>query len=300
MTTIERLKENYLHELAVQGYARGTIRYRKIYLEQFLLFLQKKKISRVQELSRKTLYAYQTLLVHLPYAPLTVHSKLSVVCCFLRYLFEQDVLLYDLSAVINFPKRALGLPKSILTEQEVNQFLDLPDVRTRKGIRDKAILELLYSSGIRRAELTGLDLYDLNREEGMIKVMGKGQKERVVPVGSAALHWLDNYIKQVRCLLNPKSNALFLDLILGRRLSSQTLTHLIREYVSQTSLHKKITPHSFRHTFASHLLKHGADIRYIQEMLGHASPETTQIYTRIEITDLEEVYRKTHPRGRKK
>ncbi|MGP8320468.1 MAG: tyrosine-type recombinase/integrase, partial [Methanosarcinaceae archaeon] len=155
-----------------------------------------------------------------------------------------------------------------------------------------------YSAAIRRAELAGLNLYDLNVEAETLRVLGKGRKERTVPVGDTALYWILKYIREVRPE-SAKESTLFLDLVCQRRLSPVSITNLVYEYAKQSKLKKKITPHTFRHSCAAHLLKNGADIRYIQELLGHASVATTQIYTKVVIKDLKKIYQNTHPRARR-
>lgn len=285
--------EEYLQELKQKGYASGTVAYRKIYLQQFFSFLNDR------DLNKNNILEYQVYLSKSNLKSLTVHGKLSVLHCFLIWLYKKGYMLFDLSIAINFLKREIYLPRRILSEAEVKYFLSLPDTRTRKGIRDKAILELLYSTGMRRSELTGLNLYDLNIDEQTLRVLGKGRKERTLPVGSVALYWLLKYIREVRSRTT-KESALFLDLVCNNRLNPVTVTNLVYEYAKLSNLRKKVTPHTFRHSCAIHLLRNGADIRYIQEMLGHASPETTQIYTRVVITDLDRVFRQTHPRAKRK
>jgi integrase/recombinase XerD len=252
------------------------------------------------ELNRDSIFKYQLHLAKSEHQPSTIAGKLSVLHCYLDWLYKQGLTLADLSQAVCFPRKQKSLPKGILSELEVKCFLSLPDVRTRKGIRDKAILELLYSAAIRRAELTGLNLYDLNIDEQTIRVLGKGRKERTVPVGDTALYWLLKYIREIRQTNGSKEKALFLDLYFHKRLDAQTITNLVYEYAKQSRLNKKITPHSFRHSCAAHLLKNGVDIRYIQELLGHASLSTTQIYTHVVKKDLKEVFRRTHPRATRK
>ena len=303
---IDDVKDDYLETLAAEGLAKGTIRYRRLYLNQFVCFLKERDITEARQISRAVVFDYQrylfgtstSLSTGLNLAPLTVHSKLSVLCRFLSYLFDQNLLFLDLAASVTFPKRVLGLPQTILSESEIRLFLQLPDTATKKGIRDKAILELLYSSGIRRAELAGLDLYDFNAEAETVKVRGKGRKERIVPVGNVACFWIGKYVREVRRVKREEETALFLDMVKGSRMHVNTLKNLVDEYVQKSGLKKRVTPHTFRHTCATHLLKHGADIRHIQTLLGHASPETTQLYARVEISDLEDVFRQTHPRAR--
>ena len=285
--------EEYLQELEKKGYAAGTIAYHKIYINQFLSFLN------TRELSKDLVRSYQLYLARLNLAALTVYSKLSVLHCFLSWLHEKGFTLIDLSAAVKLPRREISLPKRILSETEVKYFLSLPNTKSRKGIRDKAILELLYSAAIRRAELTRLNLYDLNVEEQMIRVSGKGKKERVLPVGNTALYWLLKYIEEVRQPRSSKEPALILDLVSRHRIRKQTVNNLIRVYVKNSRLSKKVTPHTLRHSCATHLLKNGADIRYIQELLGHAAVATTQIYTKVVIKDLKKVYQNTHPRARR-
>ncbi len=294
---LKQLKEEYLDYLAVSGYAEGMIRYRGIYIGQFLKY---KNLQRIKEIDRELIYSYQLHLREKSLAPLTINNKLSVICCFLSWMYDQGYLFSDVSRFIYFPKRILNLPKDILTESEVRYFLSLPDINTRRGIRDRAIMELLYSTAIRRGELVSLELYDINWSDQVIRVTGKKDRQRLVPVGSTAIYWLDKYVRDVRSKQQTDYHTLFLGLLQNNSLSLQWLNMLFNEYVSLSKLKKHITPHSFRHTCATHLLRHGADIRYIQAILGHASPETTQIYTHVEISDLQAVYRKTHPRALKK
>jgi len=286
--------EEYLQELKQKGYASGTVIYRKLYLQQFFTFLNDK------QLNKENILAFQTYLVKSNLKPLTVHGKLSVLHCFLIWLYKKGYMLFDLSTAIHFPKREIYLPRRILSELEVKYFLSLPDIKAQKGIRDKAILELLYSTGMRRSELTGLNLYDLNIDEKTIRVLGKGKKERVVPVGSVALYWLLKYIQEIRKARSHKESSLFFDMNNQCGIKKKMVNNMVSEYSKLSNLGKKITPHTFRHSCAVHLLKNGADIRYIQELLGHASPETTQIYTRVVITDLDRVFRQTHPRAKRK
>jgi len=303
--------EEYLQELKQKGYASGTAEYRKIYLQQFFSFLNDK------QLNKENILAFQTHLAKSNLKPLTVHGKLSVLYCFLKWLCKNNYTLADFSASVTFPKKQYSISKRILGELEVKYFLSLPDTKirrkggssTRKGIRDKAILELLYSTGMRRSELTGLNLYDLDIDVQTIRVLGKGRKERTLPVGSVALYWLMKYIREVRSQITKartesrtreRESALFLDLLYNNRLSPVSVTNMVYEYARQSNLNKQITPHTFRHSCAVHLLRNGADIRYIQELLGHASPETTQIYTKVVIKDLKSVYKNTHPRAKRK
>ncbi len=294
---LEQLKTVYLNDLAYRGYAVGTIANHRMYLDQVLFFFQSLGVGCVGQLTGKHVWRYQVKLCGEGLTPLGKHAKLSVVRSFLMWLLKEKYLLVDLTTVITFPKGAIQLPQHILTETEVRQLLALPDVETKRGIRDKAMLELLYSTGIRRAELIGLNLYDVNWHRQTIKVLGKAGKERIVPVGSTAMYWLGKYLDVVRRPSKAGEQALFIDLLYRSRMARHTLNRIIAEYSKQSGLAKRITPHTLRHSCATHLLRAGADVRYIQELLGHASPATTQIYARVVISDLQKVFSRSHPRA---
>jgi integrase/recombinase XerD len=293
---LNELMKCYLGELKEYGYAEGTIRYRQIYLGQFLKFINHQKEN---EITRTIVLMYQEKLKRSYYTILTICSKLSTLCCFLKWLYKNSYCLINLSKLIEFPWKRGIIPQNILSQEEVRYFLSLPDITTLKGIRDKTILELLYSSGIRRSELAGLNLQDLNVYEQNVRVLGKGQKERIIPVGDIAIFWLIKYIQQARSCQSGTEPALFLDMIQNKRISGSTVGWMVHEYAERSKLNKKITPHTFRHCFATHLLQNGANIRYIQDMLGHASPSTTQLYTKLVLNDIRNVYNKTHPRAKK-
>ena len=294
MMNLNFLLNDYIDSLRVNGYAEGTIAYRMIYLNQFLLFLGS------QAISKEMVFRYQTALAKKRLSSLTIHAKLCALHRFLIWLKNQGYLLYDPSSMIHFPRRKFNLASRLLNESDMLRFLSLPDTSTAAGICDKAVLELFYSTAIRRSELIGLDLYDLNVSDCMIRVLGKGKKERIVPVSRIALGWLMRYIEEVRKPGDVRDQALFLNPNTQSRLSNYMVGKIFHYYHKKSRIRKKVTPHVFRHSCALHMLKNGADIRYIQELLGHASPETTQIYTRLNITDLKDVYSRTHPRAVRK
>ncbi|HHY60406.1 MAG TPA: tyrosine recombinase, partial [Clostridia bacterium] len=184
------------------------------------------------------------------------------------------------------------------TEDEVDKLLQQPDLSTPAGIRDKAMLELLYATGLRVSELVSLDIDQVNLEVGLLRCMGKGSKERVVPIGSVATEYLRLYLQKGRTRLanNKSRNALFLN-HLGTRLTRQGFWKILKKYVQDAGIKTNVTPHTLRHSFATHLLEHGADLRAVQEMLGHADISTTQIYTHITQSRLKQVYNETHPRA---
>jgi integrase/recombinase XerC len=233
----------------------------------------------------------------------SIARKLSAVRAFFKFLRREGVLAENPSAIVSTPKQDKTLPR-IMTEEEMNTFLDRVAEATKTGEpamrRDRAMLELLYASGLRVSELVGLDLRSVNFGDGMVLVRGKGRKERIVPFGSKAKQALEDYLPVRQRILQERKKsgqqALFLNLR-GERLTTRSVDRLVKKHVRQYGPAVKVSPHSLRHAFASHLLTEGADLRAIQEMLGHSSLSTTQKYTQVSIKQLIEVYDKTHPKA---
>ncbi len=228
--------------------------------------------------------------------------KLAAIRSFFNFLCREGILAENPAAQVSTPKRPQKLPW-IMTEEQTNSFLDEMARDAEAGdatlIRDRAILELLYASGLRVSELTGLDLRNVQVSEGMLLALGNGRKERIVPFGSKARNALVNYLPVRDKLLREhktSSVALFLN-SKGGRLTTRSVHRIVRKVTRLSGLSRRVSPHSFRHAFASHLLSEGADLRAIQEMLGHASLSTTQKYTQVSIERLMEVYDKTHPKA---
>jgi integrase/recombinase XerC len=232
----------------------------------------------------------------------SIARKLSAVRAFFKFLNREGLLAANPASGVSTPKVVRSLPR-ILTEEEMNNFLDQLGKAAREGqpmlARDRAILELLYASGLRVSELVGLDLRHVNFGEGMVLVRGKGRKERIVPFGSKASQAITEYLAVRENILGATrtgSAALFLN-ARGRRLTTRSVDRLVKKYIRKFGPNVRISPHSLRHAFASHLLAEGADLRAIQEMLGHESLATTQKYTQVSIKQLMEVYDKTHPKA---
>lgn len=232
----------------------------------------------------------------------SIARKLSAVRAFFKFLSREGTLAANPAAEVSTPKLSRTLPR-ILTEEEMNNFLDQVGKAAQGGdpalVRDRAVLELLYASGLRVSELVGLDLRQVNFGEGMVLVRGKGRKERIVPFGSKARHALAEYLPGREKILRENrsgSTALFLN-GRGQRLTARSVDRLVKKHVRRFGPNIKLSPHSLRHAFASHLLAEGADLRAIQEMLGHESLATTQKYTQVSIKQLIDVYDKTHPKA---
>lgn len=302
----EVLKARYLEHLKVQSYAPRTIESLEAHVRFFLEYLGKEtKAEDLCELGHADLAAYQTWLYFAegrrgkerPLCLNTQGARLSAVQGFFRYLFKQGVLFHDPAASIEKPKHRTPLPRGILSDAHVLALLKAPDEKTVLGLRDRAILELLYATGIRNEELRSLKLQDVDREAGQVRVTGKGTKDRVVPLGRIALNWLALYLQEARPRLvsGPDGGLLFLSKN-GRRIVGMNLSDVVHKYARKAGLPEAVTPHALRHTCATHLLRAGADIRHIQVLLGHSSLATTQIYTHVDITDLKKVHRAYHPR----
>jgi integrase/recombinase XerD len=222
---------------------------------------------------------------------------LSSIRRFYRFLVRERQLSEDPSARIDAPKLGRSLPKS-LTEDEVEALLAAPDPGSLLGMRDRAMLEVLYASGLRVSELVGLTLSQLNLQQGLVKVIGKGNKERLVPLGEEALGWVERYLREARGLLlgASQSDVLFPSRR-GSAMTRQAFWQLIKRYALQAGISKPLSPHTLRHAFATHLLNHGADLRVVQLLLGHSSLSTTQIYTHVARERLKELHARHHPRG---
>ena len=223
-----------------------------------------------------------------------LHSSLKR---FYQFAVRQGKLQADPTLNIDAPKRARGLPKT-LTERDVEQLLAAPAVSAPRGLRDRAMLEVLYASGLRVSELVTLSVAQLSQDMGVVRILGKGSKERLVPVGEVALDWVRRYARDARPALlgQRRSNALFVT-ARGEAMTRQAFWHLIRRYAVQAGIRTALSPHTLRHAFATHLLNHGADLRVVQLLLGHADISTTQIYTHVARERLKQLHAKHHPRG---
>ncbi|PCI22969.1 MAG: site-specific tyrosine recombinase XerD [Piscirickettsiaceae bacterium] len=216
---------------------------------------------------------------------------------FYGYALRESMVTADPSAHIDSPKLGRSLPIT-LTETDVENLLLAPDISQAIGYRDRAMLELLYASGLRVSELIGLQLGQVNFRQGLLRVTGKGNKDRLVPVGEEALSWLANFIEQERSdIINNKQTDFVFPTSRGTGMTRQAFWYLIKRYAGQAGINKEISPHTLRHAFATHLLNHGADLRVVQLLLGHSDLSTTQIYTHVANERLKDIHEKFHPRG---
>ena len=300
----EALMQRYFEHERGQGYAEGTLRVQKGHLLAFFAWCAERDVTRPTELTRAVLERYPRWLFRYrrpksdkPLSVDTIYKRISVLRGFFRFLTRERVLEHNPASELTLRRgRTSQLPKHVLSLREVEEVLSQPDITTQAGIRDRAMLETLYSTGIRRMELGKLSLLDLDKDRGYLLVReGKGKKDRVVPIGERALLWIDKYLADVRPLFakDPDDGLLFL-VPKGDRMSLNHVTDLVRGYV-QAGVGKPGGCHLFRHTAATLMLEGGADIRFIQAMLGHEKLTTTQIYTKVAIHKLKEVHERTHP-----
>jgi len=305
------LLARFVEHMQVLGWSPRTVEGYQSQLRFFLRWLASEtEVEELTTITPEVLHAYQTHLYGFsdengrPLSIATQAARLSVLRSFFRYLVRNDVLLYDPSASLELPKRKGILPRSILSKPEMARLLAAPDATTPLGLRDRAMIEVLYSTGIRNAELRALRLYDVDLERGLLRVNeGKNAKDRVVPLGEVACRYLREYLNEARPVLlkgraGDAEPTVFLSKT-GRPLVPLGLLYPLRKHARAAGIERVVTPHTLRHTFATHLLAGRADIRHIQAMLGHASVATTQIYTRVEVTDLKAVHRRCHPRERR-
>ncbi len=294
------LVDEFLAYLSLErGYARKTIEAYAADLNDFLSFLEEKGIADLSGLKTPYVLLYLAKLRQRGLSPETIARRLSALRGFFKFLALEHGLAENPLALIEGPKLSRRLPV-VLTPEEVEHLLQAPDPNHPIGLRDRAMLELLYASGLRVSELVGLKLFDLNLEVGFVRVKGKGDKERLVPLGTFAQEMIKRYLKEARPRFlkrRPDEPHLFLNRR-GRPLSRQRFWQIIKAYALKAGLDpRQITPHVLRHSFATHLLERGADLRTVQLMLGHANLATTQIYTHVQADTLRRVHERFHPRG---
>jgi len=295
--------QHYLEWLLIKNFSPRTVENRESYLAFFIAWCEERSLLYPQEVTKPILERYQRHLFHMRRAdgrPLSFraqHARLVPLRGYFKWLTRQNVLLYNPASELELPKLEHRLPRHVLTLSEAETVMNLPDVREVMGLRDRAILETFYSTGMRRSELMNLAVFDLDTERGTILIrQGKGKKDRMVPVGERAAAWIDKYLYEARPHLVAGLDewALFLT-SMGESFLPNRLTQLVRNYVKAAELGKSGSCHIFRHTAATLMLEGGADIRYIQALLGHAELSTTQIYTQVSIRKLQQVHRATHP-----
>jgi len=302
--SLNELTEKFIHRLQVKNYASSTIKMRREYLSRFLKWCDDRGITQIDEITRDVLLSYQRHLFHYrarrtgkPLKFSTQVSLLVPVRAWFRFLLREQLIESNPASDLDFPKEEQRLPGNILSPDEVESLLNQPDVTNPLGLRDRAMLETFYSTAMRRSELIDLDVYDVDASRGIVMIRhGKGAKDRNVPIGKRALSWVTKYITDIRPALVERTNTstLFVSRN-GRPFGRSNLSILVRDYIKSAGIAKAGSCHLFRHAAATQMLENGADMRSLQQLLGHSEITTTQIYTHVSIQHLKEVHAKTHP-----
>ena len=298
MTTNDDLLDEFGDALWLEdGLSRNTLESYCRDLRLFSAWLAAHRGKTLLQAQRMDLLDYLAYKYQRKASPRSAARLLSSLKRFYRYLLRENRIQADPTLQVDSPKLPRSLPK-ILTEEDVDALLAAPNVETLLGLRDKSMLEALYASGLRVSELVTMTLAQLSQDMGVVRVVGKGNKERQVPVGEEALTWIRRYLDNARpeILAGRRVDALFVT-SRGASMTRQAFWYLIRRYADRAGIRKGVSPHTLRHAFATHLLNHGADLRVVQMLLGHADISTTQIYTHIARERLKQLHAKHHPRG---
>ena len=288
----------YLNYLKVErGLTENTLISYRQELKQFNYYLTKHKIINFSQVDRFVIMDYLKSIQQSGKSENSIIHSVSTLRKFFLFLKQENIIQNNPMLKIDTPKKAQHLPQ-VLSIDEVDHLLAVPDTKTDLGIRDRALLETMYATGLRVSELVNLTGDNLHLDMGFIQTLGKGNKERIIPIGDVAIDWLNIYFKQVRNKLVKDSNEkhVFVNAH-GRQLTRQGVWKNLKQQVRAAGINKNVTPHTLRHSFATHLLENGADLRIVQELLGHADVSTTQIYTHISKKRLQDIYNKAHPRA---
>ncbi|AKC76167.1 site-specific tyrosine recombinase XerD [Staphylococcus sp. EG-SA-6] len=295
---METIIEEYLKFIQIEkGLSENTIGAYRRDLKKYQLYMQEQKIAHIDFIDRQTIQECLGSLIDQGASAKSIARFISTIRSFHQFALREKYAAKDPTVLIETPKYEKKLP-DVLDVEEVIQLLETPDLTKNNGYRDRTILELLYATGMRVTELIQIEIDDVNLIMGFVKVFGKGNKERIIPLGDTVIEYLDTYINNVRSQLLKKTvtNVLFLNLH-GRPLTRQGIWKLIKQYGLRANINKTLTPHTLRHSFATHLLENGADLRAVQEMLGHSDISTTQLYTHVSKTQIRQMYNQFHPRA---
>lgn len=290
--------QNYTNYLTVEkGLAKNTLESYRRDLDKFIAYMHKQKITSPEMVDQKAINLYIGDLNKKGRATSTISRCIASIRSFFTFLLQEGIIENNPALELESPRIEKKLPR-VLTTREVDLLLCQPKPGEHNGLRDKAMLELLYASGIRVSELVDLNITDFDPKVGYLRCQGKGMKERIVPIGTMAINYVSEYLDNSRAKLLKKNGepALFVNHH-GGRMTRQGFWKILKKYARKSNIEGDITPHTLRHSFATHLLENGADLRSVQEMLGHSDISTTQIYTQITRRKIREVYDKTHPRA---
>ena len=290
--------KDFKKQLKARGYAENTIRWYSSYLDMFMQYLFKRNINDLRSVTKQIINDYHERVMSEPIAMESKATRIRPVKRLFEYLADSHKLLINPIEGIVETSRKNRKPGTVLTLDEMKRLLKQPNMSLNTGIRDRAVMEVMYSTGIRINELECLEVYHVDINDNALYIRkGKGKKQRVVPIGKKVALYLKEYLVNIRphyAVKNPKERSLFLTHS-GRPLTGNNIRVFLRKYRIQAGIKKRVSPHTFRRTCATHLLQQGVDIRYIQELLGHKSLKTTQVYTKVMPVDIKETHDKTHP-----
>jgi len=297
---VQELVDRFIDYLAIEaGLAENTQLAYRADLRKYAAFLAREHVEDPTTVTTTLVLGFLMRLKDQGYAPTSIARMFAAVKMFYRFLALEGLVERNVTQALDSPRLWKRLPH-VLSPDEVERLLEAPDTSKPLGVRDRAILETLYATGARVSEVCGLDMDSIHYDYGYLRCIGKGNKERVVPVGRTALGWVRRYVDEVRpgLLKGHAAAALFVSARRrGGRLRRETVWAMVRKYARLAGIRKKVSPHTLRHSFATHLLSAGADLRSVQEMLGHASIVATQLYTHVDKDRLKDVHRRFHPRG---
>jgi integrase/recombinase XerD len=289
---------SYLHYITLEkNLSENTALSYKLNLNRYLDYLESKHIKDADDIKEETITEFLRTLSELLLSANSISQNISAIKGFHKFLFGDDLVKNDPTQNLTKPKIRKSLPE-VLTQDEVDLILKQPNTSGRLGLRDRAILETMYATGMRVSEALTVKQSDINFSDGFVRVFGKGSKERLIPIGHSAITWIKKYQSDVRVNLAKENSkeVLFLN-ARGKPMSRMAIWNIVNKYTRMARIDKSVHPHTFRHSFATHLLEGGADLRAVQEMLGHSDISTTEIYTHIDREYLKEVHRTFHPRG---
>ncbi len=298
-----KITEQFFEWMHVTNYSPATIKSRRTYLGFFITWSLERGLNQPCEISKAILERYQRYLAYYrkkngePMSIRGQHTRITPLRAFFKWTTRQNLTLYNPASELDLPRMEKRLPKHVLNEQEVEKVMGTPDLKDPLGIRDRALLETLYSTGMRRMEVINLKIHDIDEERGTVMIrQGKGKKDRMTAIGGRALKWIRKYLEDVRPELvrEPDCGTIFLT-NLFEPFTANRLTQMVRNYIKAADIAKSGSCHLLRHTCATLMLENGADIRFIQQQLGHAKIDTTQIYTQVSIKKLKEIHTATHP-----
>jgi len=295
---MQKTVENFIHYLAIErGLSPNTLSSYHQDLDQFYKYLQGVQVGSWNEVSQGVILGYINALQKKGRASTTISRHLAALKSFYHFLFSEGEVPKNPTTSLEMPRLHKKLPQ-VLSVSEVDLLLSQPKAGNYTGLRDKAMLELIYATGLRVSEMVSLNITDINLEGGYLRCFGKGSKERIVPLGSVACQYIEEYLSKSRVKLTQgrQEDTLFVNHH-GRKMTRQGFWKILKQYARSAHIQKPITPHTLRHSFATHLLENGADLRSVQEMLGHADIATTQIYTHLTKSHIKDVYNRSHPRA---